>query len=110
MLEALEKHFPTEATWNRPDGGMAIWVKLPPTLNASEILLLSAQNGVTFSPGEHFYAGAPPKNMMRLCFTIASPASIEEAIKKLATIIKARLSNMKRQSAARKPERFTALV
>jgi DNA-binding transcriptional MocR family regulator len=110
MLEALEKHFPAEAAWNRPDGGMAIWVELPPSLNASEILLLSAQNGVTFSPGEHFYSGVPPKNMMRLCFTIASPASIEEAIKKLGIIIKGRLSTLKKQFAVRKQERFTALV
>ena len=110
MLEALEKYFPAEATWNRPDGGMAIWVKLPATLNASEILLLSAQNGVTFSPGEHFYSGVPPRNMMRLCFTIASPASIEEAIKKLGTTIKGRMSSLKKQFAVRKQERFTALV
>jgi GntR family transcriptional regulator/MocR family aminotransferase len=110
MLEALEKHFPSEATWSKPHGGMAIWVKLPPSLNASEILLLSAENGVTFSPGEHFYSGVPPKNMMRLCFTIAGPPAIEEGIRKLGAIVKGRLSNLKKQVGVRKPENFRALV
>jgi len=110
MLESLEKHFPAEATWNKPEGGMAIWVKLPLALNANEILLLSSESGVTFSPGEHFYSGVPPKNMMRLCFTNAGPPAIEEAVKKLGTIIKGRISSLKKQFAVRKPEGIRALV
>ena len=110
MLESLEKHFPAEAAWNKPDGGMAVWVKLPPSLNSNEILLLSSENGVTFSPGEHFYSGVPPKNMMRLCFTNASPSAIEEGVKKLGAIIKGRISSLKKQFAVRKQEGFRALV
>ena len=29
MLSALQRHFPAEAKWNRPAGGMFIWVTLP---------------------------------------------------------------------------------
>ena len=36
MLSALEKHFPAEANWNHPAGGMTIWVRLPESLNASQ--------------------------------------------------------------------------
>jgi len=35
MLESLEKHFPKDAVWTKPGGGMAVWVKLPSTLNAN---------------------------------------------------------------------------
>src|SRR5690606_22192102 len=28
MLAALEREFPTQASWNRPEGGMFIWVDL----------------------------------------------------------------------------------
>ena len=110
MLAALEKHFPAEARWNKPDGGMAIWVELPPALNANEILLLASERGVTFSPGEHFYSGSPPRNMMRVCFTNAGPAAIEEAIERLGVIIKGRMSSLKKQAAVRRPEGFRALV
>jgi GntR family transcriptional regulator/MocR family aminotransferase len=110
MLEALDRYFPKEAKWNKPAGGMAIWIELPQGLNASEILLLAAQNGVTFSPGEHFYSTAPPRNMMRLCFTVAGPADIEEGVKRLGAVIKARMLAMKKQRTVRKGEGLRALV
>ena len=29
MLSVMEHHFPESLAWNRPDGGMFLWVKLP---------------------------------------------------------------------------------
>lgn len=110
MLEAMEKHFPEEATWMKPGGGMAIWVKLPRSLNASEILVHAAERGVIFSPGEHFYANSPEKNMMRLCFTIAGPAAIEEGIKRLGAVIKERLVSIRKRRGRQTAEGLRALV
>ncbi|HEY7543808.1 MAG TPA: PLP-dependent aminotransferase family protein, partial [Blastocatellia bacterium] len=108
--EALKRYFPDEATWNKPSGGMAIWVRLPEQINTSEILLHAAERGVAFSPGEHFYASRPQLNMMRLCFSIASPAVIEEGIRRLGLVIKERLASLKKQRAVRAPEAMRALV
>ncbi len=110
MLEALEKHFPDEACWNRPEGGMAFWVRLPEPLNASQVLLQAAEQGVIFSPGEAFYCSLPRQNMMRLSFTMASPPSIEEAIKRLGRVIEARMSSLKKQRGLHMAEAFRALV
>jgi DNA-binding transcriptional MocR family regulator len=110
MIAALEKYFPGEAVWNRPQGGMAVWVKLPDYLNSNEILMHSAERGVLFSPGSHFYAGHERQNMMRLCFTVAGPASIEEAIKRLGAVIKDRMAVQKRQRATGKAAGLRALV
>ena len=110
MLQALEKYFPAEAKWTRPAGGMAIWVTLPGMLNADEVLVHSAESGVIFSPGSHFYSTAPKMNMMRLCFTMANPALIEEGIKRLGAVIKARMTTRKKQRALRKSEGYRALV
>jgi GntR family transcriptional regulator/MocR family aminotransferase len=109
MLAAMDKHFPAEAVWSKPDGGMSIWVTLPEQLNASQILLESAERGVTFSPGEHFYASLPRLNMMRLSFTMATPSQIDEAIKRLGAVIKNRLLSLRRRRA-RGAESFRALV
>lgn len=110
MLAALEKYFPEEAAWNKPAGGMAIWVRLPELLNASQILLQAAEQGVTFSPGEYFYSCSPQPNMMRLTFTMASPAAIEEAVRRLGAVIKARLLSLKRQRGLGRAEGCRALV
>jgi DNA-binding transcriptional MocR family regulator len=110
MLKAMEKHFPSEAKWTRPSGGMAIWVTLPQGLNADEILVHSAENGVIFSPGSHFYSSSPQLNMMRLCFTMASQTLIEEGIRRLGAVIKARMTTRKKQRAHRKAEGYRALV
>jgi 2-aminoadipate transaminase len=110
MLKAMEKHFPAEAKWTRPAGGMAVWVSLPAMLNADEILVHAAENGVIFSPGSHFYSSSPQLNMMRLCFTMANPLLIEEGIKRLGAVVKARMTTRKKQRALRKAEGYRALV
>jgi 2-aminoadipate transaminase len=110
MLEALALHFPAEASWTKPDGGMAIWVKLPESLNADQILHDAMERGVTFSPGHHFYSSLPRHNMMRLSFTMVSPAEIHEAVKRLGAAVKQRLSAQKRQWANQGAEEYRALV
>lgn len=110
MIEALENHLPEEARWSRPAGGMVVWVELPPYLNANEILSRSAERGVIFAPGDHFYPGPAPQNMMRLCFTIAAPPAIETAISHLGDLIKARMRNSRERHAPMERSASTALV
>ena len=38
MLDALAKYFPPSATWNRPEGGMFIWVRLPEHMDSMVLL------------------------------------------------------------------------
>jgi GntR family transcriptional regulator/MocR family aminotransferase len=110
MLQAMEKHFPDEATWNRPEGGMSVWVRLPDALNSKQLLIQAVENGVTFICGDHFYASSPQQNLMRLSFTMAGPQSIEEAVKRLGSLMKSRLGKMKQQRAAGKTSGLRALV
>ena len=39
METALEKYMPEEATWTRPEGGMSVWLTLPPGFDAGELLI-----------------------------------------------------------------------
>ena len=95
MLTALEKYFPAEAEWNKPEGGMTIWVQLPEALNTSQLLLEAAKQGVVFSPGEYFYASQPQRNLMRLSFTMTDAIHIEIAVKRLGALIKSQLTSWK---------------
>jgi 2-aminoadipate transaminase len=86
MLGALEKYFPKDATWTKPDGGMFVMVTLP-NINASELLPKALKAGVAYVPGEEFHMDGEGKNTMRLNFTNALPKRIEAGIKALAGIL-----------------------
>jgi 2-aminoadipate transaminase len=110
MLEALEKYFPEEASWNHPEGGMSIWVTLPPALDATHLLSLAKQEGIVFSPGARFYLNSPRTNTMRLTFTTVEASKIEEGVKRLGLIIKKQLSHLKTRPAKVEMVARTALV
>src|SRR5882724_7788612 len=38
MLDALDRYFPDEASWSRPEGGMSVWVRLPGALGSRQLL------------------------------------------------------------------------
>ncbi|MWN05607.1 PLP-dependent aminotransferase family protein [Gilliamella sp. Pas-s95] len=87
MLKALQKYMPTTVTWNKPEGGMFIWIELPKNINATELLSEAIQHKVAFVPGETFFANAIRTNCMRLAFVTVPEEKIEQGIKILANLI-----------------------
>src|SRR3954447_20490363 len=52
MLEALAEHFPAEATWTEPQGGLFGWATLPDYLDTTDLLARApAQRRVRARPG-----------------------------------------------------------
>ena len=91
MLNALEKHMPAGVTWTRPNGGMFLWLRLPPGLDDWTVLRAAAAKGVTFVPGSAYYAHGNVHDAMRLSFTQPTPAEIEEAISRLGAVLRAEM-------------------
>ena len=90
MLEALAQHMPDGVTWTRPEGGMFVWVTLPKQMDGAELLRASlAEQRVAFVPGQAFFADRSGANTLRLSFSLADPAKIEEGIRRLASAIRA---------------------
>ena len=87
MLETLERYFPTGVRWTKPEGGMFLWVELPPHLNTSQLLPAAIQAKVAFVPGAPFFANEQPQNFLRLNFSNQTPERIELGIKTLAGVI-----------------------
>jgi 2-aminoadipate transaminase len=83
MLEALERGFPEEASWSRPEGGYFVWLDLP-GVDAADLLASAEEGGVTFVKGEDFYAGAGGERSARLAYSFASPREIADGIQRLA--------------------------
>ena len=92
MLAAMERHFPSEVRWTRPEGGLFLWVELPERLNAENLFAESLAEGVAFVPGTSFFACEPKLNFMRLNFSNQKPEMIEEGIKRIGSVLKRRLS------------------
>jgi 2-aminoadipate transaminase len=91
MLDAMSAHFPSGVSWNRPQGGMFIWVQLPPGLDSSALLEEAVANNVAFVPGAPFFANEPQHNTLRLSFVTVPREKIERGIEVLGRLLKARV-------------------
>lgn len=91
MLAALEEHFPPGCTWTRPKGGLFLWVMLPKRINTTEMLHDAINAKVAYVRGEACCVDATCKNAMRLNFSNTADDLIEEGIKRLAKLIRARM-------------------
>ena len=56
MLSAMRKYFPSTITWNQPEGGMFIWVRLPEGMDSMPLLDRAIAANVAFVPGAPFFA------------------------------------------------------
>ena len=91
MVAALERHMPDGVSWNRPEGGMFLWVSLPAGIDTMQLLAAAVAQNVAFVPGAPFFAHEPARNTLRLSFVTVPPARIDEGVARLAALIRERL-------------------
>lgn len=87
MLGALDRCFPAGLDWNRPTGGMFIWVKLPDGIDSGALLAEAVARHVAFVPGAPFYANAPDHSTLRLSFVTVPAPRIEEGVQRLGELL-----------------------
>ena len=88
MLAALEREMPPGVEWTRPEGGMFIWVTLPRGMNGADLLAQSLKtHRVAFVPGGAFFADGSGENTLRLSFSLADEATIDEGIRRLGRLL-----------------------
>jgi 2-aminoadipate transaminase len=91
MLAALERHFPAGVGWTRPQGGLFLWVTLPPGTEAAALLPLALAEKVAFVPGAAFHARGGGGNTFRLNFSYCRPEVIEEGVRRLGAVLRRNL-------------------
>ncbi len=88
MLEALERHFPEQASWTRPSGGLFVWATLPPYIDTSDLLAKALRENVAFVPGAAaFVDGTRGTNSMRLNFSGSTEDEIREGIRRIGKVV-----------------------
>ena len=102
LEQALGRHMPSGTKWTRPEGGMCVWVELPPGFDSNELLIHTRERGVVFAPGRYFYFQNPQPNTLRLGFAGVAEREIARGIATLADVL--RVEMRKRQRGARRAE------
>ena len=85
-LATLDRTLPPGSSFTRPEGGMNLWVTLPPGSDAAAVLDRARRLGVSYLPGRYFALSPserPWRESFRLCFAGLSPALIAEGLRRL---------------------------
>jgi DNA-binding transcriptional MocR family regulator len=90
MLQALERHFPAQAAWTRPVGGLFVWVTLPRDFDGRELLPAARRCGVHYSNGELFHSDGGGSQALRLTYASTTPSQIESGVETLGRLIRER--------------------
>lgn len=94
MISGLEEHIP-EASWNVPNGGFYVWVRLPEGLDAKSMLPRAVTARVAYVPGTAFYYDGQGATHMRLSFCYPTPDRIREGVRRLAGVVDAELETVR---------------
>jgi 2-aminoadipate transaminase len=88
MLDALAEHFPREAKWTRPAGGLFIWATLPNYIDTTDLLARALRDNVAFVPGAAAFLDGRGHSSMRLNFSGCDEDRLREGIRRIGEVIK----------------------
>jgi 2-aminoadipate transaminase len=88
MLDALAEHFPPQAEWTRPGGGLFVWATLPDFIDTTDLLARALRDNVAFVPGAAAFLDGRGHNSMRLNFSSSDDDAIREGIRRIGEVVK----------------------
>jgi 2-aminoadipate transaminase len=87
MLDSLAEHFPREAEWTHPQGGLFIWASLPAYIDTTDLLARALQDHVAFVPGRAAFVDGRGGSSMRLNFSGVDEDEIREGVRRLGEVV-----------------------
>jgi 2-aminoadipate transaminase len=88
MLDSLAEHFPREAEWTHPEGGLFIWATLPDYIDTTDLLARALEEHVAFVPGRAAFLDGRGGSSMRLNFSGVDEERIREGIRRLGEVVR----------------------
>ncbi len=92
MLDSLAEHFPREATWTHPHGGLFLWATLPDYIDTTDLLARAIEERVAFVPGRAAFVDDRGGSSMRLNFSGVNEDEIREGIRRLGEVIREQIA------------------
>ncbi|MGI9021333.1 MAG: PLP-dependent aminotransferase family protein [Solirubrobacterales bacterium] len=87
MIESLERHFPEQATWTTPEGGLFVWATLPDYFDTTDLLARALRENVAFVPGAAAFVDGRGSGSMRLNFSGSNEDEIREGIRRIGKVV-----------------------
>lgn len=94
-LEACGRELPKGSRFTRPQGGMNVWVRLPESLDAGELLARAQRENVNYLPGRYFAVSRVEPNSLRLSFAGLEPRQIRAGIATLGQVFSSELERVR---------------
>jgi 2-aminoadipate transaminase len=88
MLDALAEHFPREADWTRPRGGLFIWATMPDYIDTTDLLARALREHVAFVPGRAAFVDGRGGSAMRLNFSGVDEDAIREGVRRIGEVVR----------------------
>ena len=88
MIAEMEKHFPENVKFTRPEGGLFLFLTMPEGFDAVRFYDKALDAGVAYVAGEFFHPDRSGKNTMRINFSFMDHDKITEGVKLLARLLK----------------------
>ncbi|MFF3324259.1 PLP-dependent aminotransferase family protein [Streptomyces sp. NPDC002889] len=86
MTTALRLHLPELSLPHIPSGGYHLWLRLPDTMDESDLVAAALRADVAVAPGRAYFCAEPPAGHIRLSFAgVAGPAETAEGVRRLRT-------------------------
>lgn len=88
LADALARELPDWTLLRLPEGGLHLWLRLPPGLTEAEVADAAPAHRITVNPGHQYFPAEPPAAHLRLGFAAAAePADPTEAAARLAAAV-----------------------
>jgi DNA-binding transcriptional MocR family regulator len=76
---ALTQHAPALTPAAPPDGGLSLWVRLPPGQDSTDVAARCLHAGLAVSPGQEWFPSEPDSQYLRLSYASTPAAQHEQA-------------------------------
>ncbi|GLU33286.1 PLP-dependent aminotransferase family protein [Trinickia caryophylli] len=83
----VSRFFPEGTRTSQPMGGYVLWVELPKKVDSMKLYRAALEHGITIGPGYMFSASASYSNFIRLNYSYAWSAEIEDALVTIGKIV-----------------------
>jgi GntR family transcriptional regulator/MocR family aminotransferase len=92
MIQELKARMPEGVLWQVPDGGLFLWLGLPP-VDTRELVKEASAWGVELLPSAGFFTDGKDRPYLRLNFASQTEDRIAEGVARLAEVLRRRLAD-----------------
>jgi 2-aminoadipate transaminase len=93
MEQALRRELGDLVSWPAPKGGFFLWAALPESIDTDALLTRAVARAVVYVAGSAFYCDGRRSHRLRLSFSAAQPARIDQGIRRLAQAVREEISS-----------------